>query len=505
MSADPQGRERLPDLDRAPGARPTRTTVRGVVALQLAANGLGAMVVIVYLRWLFPTTLPDGGAALGLNAAWFTGYLAVTMVAAIPINAHVLRKAVAWVDEGRTPTRLERLNVLALPAAETVTAFAGWVGAAVLFGLLNEDALRVSVGVVVAGLVTCAGLYLLLERHFRPLFVLALDGTRPPSNRREILPRLMLAWVVGSAAPLLGLGAAAIGVPAEELADAGLRVTVAVIIAVVAGGLVMRAAASAVALPVEEVREAMAKVEDGDLDVDVPVTNIGELGRLQSGFNAMVVGQRERRQLRDLLGRQVGGEVAEHQLAVGDAMAAEAREVSVLFVDLAGFTSYAETRDPTDVIAHLNAFFSVVVDRVMAAGGLVNKFEGDAALCVFGAPVAQSDHAARALAVAADLPDAVVEVVPSVGVGIGVATGVAVAGNLGTAERYEYTVIGDVVNTAARLADLAKHEPEGVLVGLETLHHAGDPPGWERCGPVRLRGRTADIDVARRCPPSGGS
>lgn len=478
-------------------AAQARSTVRGVLVLQLLANGAGALVVVVYLRLLFPVALPDGGRALGINLTAFTIYLGVTVIVAIPVNAVVLHRNVGWVRAGRDPSWVERLKVLTLPFFETVSAFLAWVGAAVLFGVLNDRGTRVSVGIVLAGLITCSLLYLLLERHFRPVFALALEHATLPPNRREILPRLMLAWLLGSAVPLVALGMAAINVPSDQLAGLGTQVAVATAVSVIAAGLVMRAAATAVALPVEEVRSAMARVEEGDLGVEVRVTNVGELGRLQAGFNAMVAGLREGRQLRDLLGRQIGGQVVEHQLLTGDALGGEAREVSVLFVDLAGFTAFAERHEPTQVITELNRFFAIVVSAVMAEGGMVNKFEGDAALCIFGAPADLPGHQARALRAAVRIPEVVHRQLPSVGVGVGVATGTVVAGHLGTRERFEYTVIGDAVNLAARLADLAKVHPGNALATVTTVTAAGpDASSWCPLGPLTVRGRQAPVEVA---------
>jgi adenylate cyclase len=127
----------------------------------------------------------------------------------------------------------------------------------------------------------------------------------------------------------------------------------------------------------------------------------------------------------------------------------------------------------------------------------VNKFEGDAALCIFGAPVEQDDHAARALRAARELrkrlrTDAGLEAA------VGVSSGVAVAGNVGTERRYEYTVIGDPVNEAARLTELAKQRPERLLASGRSLQAAGDSEAshWRLEGEVVLRGRAQPTQLA---------
>jgi adenylate cyclase len=409
-------------------------TVRGVLLLQLAANGAGALLVLAYLAIVFPDSSPADGKAADINTLVFGLYLLVAVVIALPVNKKFLDTAMGWVRDGRPPTPIERWATLAQPLQQTVSAFLVWVGAAVIFGVLNQtvaNSLRVAAGITVAGLITCCLLYLLLERHFRPVFALALEDADLPRWRREIQARLMLAWLLGSAVPLIAVGLAPVGVPAAELAQSGTRLTILVITGVVAGGLVMRAAATAVSLPIEEVSDALARVEEGDLEVEVPVTHIGEIGRLQHGFNAMVGGLRERRRLQDLFGRQVGTDVARRAVERDPQLGGEAREITALFVDLENFTSFTESHTPEEVVAELNTFFEIVIRVVMDEGGWVNKFEGDAALCIFGAPAHQPDHAARALRAAARLPAEVAKLPDAPGVGIGVATGPVVAGNIG--------------------------------------------------------------------------
>jgi adenylate cyclase len=146
----------------------------------------------------------------------------------------------------------------------------------------------------------------------------------------------------------------------------------------------------------------------------------------------------------------------------------------------------------------LNRFFTVVVEVVRAHGGLVNKFEGDAALAIFGAPVEQPDAPTRALAAARELSSRLRAELPELRAGIGVSSGSAVAGNVGAAERYEYTVIGDPINEAARLTELAKRRPAGVLAS-EAILASADPAEadrWRRDGEVTLRGRTEPTRLA---------
>jgi adenylate cyclase len=139
-----------------------------------------------------------------------------------------------------------------------------------------------------------------------------------------------------------------------------------------------------------------------------------------------------------------------------------------------------------------------VVEVIETHGGWVNKFEGDAALCVFGAPADQPEAAARARAAGRELGLRLGRELPELGAGIGVSAGPAVAGNVGAERRLEYTVVGDPVNEAARLSELAKKLPGGVLASEAALSRASaDEVGqWHLGEETVLRGRTAATRLA---------
>ena len=242
----------------------------------------------------------------------------------------------------------------------------------------------------------------------------------------------------------------------------------------------------------------MAQVEAGDTDVAVRVDDGSEIGLLQAGFNRMVAGLRERDQVRDLFGRHVGEEVAASALGRGHELGGELRDASVLFVDVVGSTSFAASRDPHDVVETLNRFFSIVVDVVTLHGGWVNKFEGDAALCAFGAPTEHPDASTAALVAARELGRRLHLELDGLDAALGVSAGMVVAGNIGAARRYEYTVVGDPVNEAARLTELAKTRPGRLLASEEILRRASEHEAarWKLGEQVLLRGRPEPTRVA---------
>jgi len=249
--------------------------------------------------------------------------------------------------------------------------------------------------------------YLLVERILRRSAIRALGGV--PVRRRRlvsgVLVRGVAFWALGTAMPVVGLMLAGLfALLYRDSSPTQLATTILVIGGIAVGGglLTTVGAARATADPVVAVRRALARVQDGDLDVRVPVYDNTELGQLQAGFNTMVEGLRERERIRDLFGRHVGRDVAEAAAARTDDihLGGEVRPVAVLFVDLTGSTTMAVNRPPEEVVGVLNRFFGVVVESVEEAGGWINKFEGDAALAVFGAPIDLDDAAGSALAAA---------------------------------------------------------------------------------------------------------
>jgi len=170
----------------------------------------------------------------------------------------------------------------------------------------------------------------------------------------------------------------------------------------------------------------------------------------------------------------------------------------VIFVDIIGSTQLVTGRPATEVVDLLNRFFAVIVEEVDRHHGLVNKFEGDAALAVFGAPNHLDHPEDDALAAGRTIARRIREEVPECDAGIGVASGEAVAGNVGAKERFEYTVIGEPVNEAARLCELAKSTPTHLLASSEAVQNAGESERghWTFGDTVTLRGHDEPIRLA---------
>jgi adenylate cyclase len=473
------------------------------------ANLLAAVVVFLFLTLVMPAPADaeDDWASFRLNVLVMVGYLLVALPLGWLWTRSLFAPVTMWLSEGRAPTSSERDRTLQFPLQGYKVMGSLWGGAALLFGTLNAFSspglgALVGFGIALGGLTTCAVVVLWAERAMRDVIALALAGGVPeePVGPR-VGARMVLAWALATGIPLFGLVLAASAVllgaevSAERLAATALFLGA---LGLSIGLLAVWIAGRSVAEPVEEVRGALAEVERGNLEAEAPVSQGSEVGLLAAGFNRMVAGLRERERLRDLFGRHVGEDVARRALEHGVELGGEVRHCAVLFVDLVGSTGLAATRPPAEVVALLNRFFGLVVEVVRRHGGWVNKFEGDAALCVFGAPEDQPDAASRALAAARELRDRLNRELPMLEAGIGVSAGPAVAGNVGAPERLEYTVIGDPVNEAARLTELAKTSPGGVLASEAALA-ASDPAEaerWQLDGEVVLRGRGGPTRLA---------
>ena len=218
----------------------------------------------------------------------------------------------------------------------------------------------------------------------------------------------------------------------------------------------------------------------------------------------MVNGLRERERIRDLFGRHVGREVAAAAERERPALGGEERHVAVVFIDIVGSTQMVRNRPPADVVRLLNRFFTVVVDEVDRYRGLVNKFEGDASLAIFGAPNHLNHPEDAALAAARGMAERLVTEVPECTAGIGVAAGEVVAGNVGAKERFEYTVIGEPVNEAARLCELAKSRPGKLLASSQTVEGASESERahWSLGRHVKLRGHDQRTRLASPVEPA---
>ena len=251
--------------------------------------------------------------------------------------------------------------------------------------------------------------------------------------------------------------------------------------------------------PIRRLAVAARSIREGDLDAVAPLpgSRMRELDEAATSFNAMVEGLRERKMMRELFGRFMPESVAAALLRDRGALAPHTGEATILFADLAGFTALSERLRPEEIVEMLNAYFSVLVEIVERHGGVVTQFQGDAVLATFNVPLADPDHARRALECAAEIQRTIAGrdfAGTRLACRIGVNTGLVVAGNVGAEGRMNYTVHGDAVNLAARLEQLNKEHGTAVLVAASTAALAPDFP-LRAMGGVAVRGKSETVAV----------
>ncbi len=484
----------------------------------LQSDIIGALFVLGFLRFGLPPVdriqLQDLPV---FNLAIFLGYLVLSFTIGAYVSLRLLIPVMRWqrrdsllVDSDPAATELARTRALKMPFYRSVVSVTNWCLGSVVFivaswPVASRAAPVVAVATALGATATAIIGYLQSERVLRPVAVAALRGGVPENYRAAgVILRQVLTWVLSTGVPVLAIVLALVASKFQILTASADRLTTPILIMAIAALLVGLAgtvlAAMAIADPLRQLRWALGEVQRGTYNAHMQIYDASELGLLQAGFNDMVRDLAERQRLRDLFGRYVGEDVARRALERGTELGGQERDVAVLFIDLVGSTQLASNRPAAEVVSLLNEFFRVVVDTVNRHGGFVNKFQGDAALAIFGAPIEHPDASGAALAASRELHDELLSVLGSeMEFGIGVSAGRAIAGHIGAQARFEYTVIGDPVNEAARLTELAKLEVGHVLASAIAVRGALDAEAlcWDVGEIVELRGRTVPTQLAR--------
>lgn len=500
----------MPDVPTEPVTATRRSArsiaTRYVLALTgaqiLTATEVAAVIISLSSQAFGETRKLLTGTNLAILIVLIVLSLAVTVAAALWNITPSLR----WFVTGAEPDDAQRRHAINLVRRETAILLSTWAVSGVVLIALNPDAGWASAALLVFGVLFGASSsvstsLLFSQRIFRPIVAAANKDFTARVAAPGVISRLVLMWVVNSALPSISVALLivchAYGWFIPTSASVVIPVVVMTLVSVALGLRALILVSRSISDPIGDVVEAMAEVERGHLGRTVDVYEQSEIGRLQHGFNRMVAGLAERDRLRDLFGRHVGPDVVRQAIEADETLSGGERDVAVLFIDLAASTELAVDRPPQEVADVLNAFFRIVVAAVDAHGGAINKFQGDAALAVFGAPL-RSDHAATAALETARALSADMRTLPVVDFGIGVSAGRVFAGNIGAENRYEYTVIGDPVNEAARLADTAKSAPGRTITSSAAIDRA-DPAErqrWTAHGSTLLRGRSEPTRIS---------
>ena len=459
----------------------------------------------------------------------------VVVVGILIVGRRRLNGPLKWLKHaalGEVPPPAVQRQAIEVPYTAAVITYVGWVVAGLLSSvnvgfLISSSApdwprfWQIFIGMIcIAGPLTTVLVYLAFERVWRPILPRFFPNNElvyQQGFRLSIRWRLNILFMV-SAVPVVVLAVLAYDLakeiaasddPSRLLPELFSLESFIVGVSIVVALAIARSVATSVIEPLERFQRHLIQVRDGDLESRVPVTSNDELGVLAYGFNAMVDGLRQEEVIRELFSRYVTREVAEHAIEFGAAPGGELIEASVLFADIRGFTTLTEASDPDVLIAMLNRYFRLASSVVVGRGGMVNKYGGDSILAVFGTPLnPASDHAERAYAAALELPKALERFnaeqaalgEPRIEIGIGIATGPILAGNVGSDDRLEYTVIGDAVNVASRLQAMTRELDATILVADGTARLVPDRDALEEIGqlPFEVKNEPVTVYAVRR-------
>jgi adenylate cyclase len=264
-----------------------------------------------------------------------------------------------------------------------------------------------------------------------------------------------------------------------------------------------------VTAPLERLARLSQLIATGNFDVQAASKMQAwfrdEVGELAVAFDHMTAGLKERDKVKRLFSKFHGSSVTENLLQGEATLGGQRKEVVVFFSDIRGFTSYSEKRSPEEVVEMLNEYFGIMVGIINKNGGVVDKFIGDAIMAIWGAPVSSGSDAANAVRAALEMRKGLSELnerriarnQDPILIGMGLHLGPVISGTIGSNERMEYTVIGNVVNTASRIEAATKAFGSDLLVSSEVLARVEGLFETELAGAAEVKGRSEELKLYR--------
>ncbi|MEY2425725.1 MAG: adenylate cyclase [Actinomycetota bacterium] len=443
-----------------------------------------------------------------------TGILVGLTIAAF-ISARTETALMDWVghddrgDREASERAVEAWNGLAtLPVRVVIRAeicVAMVTGTPLLIAAVTEARLRApAIGILAFGMVIlelgCGSFGLILIDIFLRPVRTEIDAALPADFQPSHLgigmgPRIAAELFILILAPTV-LTAGALTQPGGGAGGLARTFAVGIVVTATFSGLIGLVIVERVSAPIRDLISGTRAVGAGDLAVRVPLANTDEHLILTDSFNRMVMGLRERLALQSAMGFYVDPGVAQRMMAEGARITGEAADVTVMFVDIVGFTAHAEGSAPEEIVSDLNEFFELIIPPIIDAGGHANKLLGDGLMAVFGVPLPYDDHADRALAAAREISTRLAgRYGGRLRAGVGLNSGKVVVGSMGGGPKLDYTIIGDAVNVAARVEAWTRVTGDVILLTDTTRAMLSHSNGLTSRGSHEIRGRTAHVEL----------
>ena len=540
-----------------------RTFRLKIMVASILLNVFGAGLTFVYFTFIRSGLMPYPEQPDVRSQTWyFVLVMIVVFSAAILFSLRYpgrLWRDLATVKDEPDPNRVEAMvgRFLNLPFNTSALSLFAWLGAGVLYGILPPVLLfhapeaahwyrsyQLFFGIVFVGApFTVICLYFITEwivrATVRSVFSPAVLATVPHSFHLNVLPKVLLASLLIGTVPVTIISYVTLGQIHEVTAGMldpqsfiekmplviAFLLSLAVLVAVALSIFVARS----VSEPLRELRSAMDRIRNGDLDVNVPVVSSDEVGNMAEGFNRMVAGLRERDFIRDTFGSYLSPEVVSEILSspAGVNLGGELRDVTILVADLRGFTSLAANVGPEAVVKILNRFLEKMVDIITRYGGTIDEFTGDGILAFFGAPRLMTDAPTRAVQCSIEMQnvmhtlneelqsDLIADKEKTEGrdpvnpgnsfagqltlrMGIAINKGQLIVGNIGCEQRRKYGAVGTPINVAFRIEKMAG---EGaILISEEVYKSVADVITVQPMTGIELKGIDHLVTLYRVIP-----
>lgn len=371
--------------------------------------------------------------------------------------------------------------------------------------------LHLPTSVVISGLLTVTNAFFIVELLVgRLLFPILFQGESPANTPGAIsLPlsrRTFLCAIAACVCPVLSLVLLEFA-EATSMQDFNWFMVFVSAFGISLGLLCSWIVSHHIVEPIVALQNAAQQVASGDLNVRIELPRADEFGPLIDEFNRMVAGLRARRELRARFGLHVGRRTAELILAQDPGQTGTEQQITVMFCDIRNFTARCSVTPADEIVPLLNQFLTVMVETVEDRHeGVVNKFLGDGFMALFGLgdPEAErgahSESAVRAgldmIAQLKTLNEALsADDLPELGIGIGIHTGKAIVGSVGSTNRLEYTAIGDTVNLASRVEGLTKRVGRSLLVTADTAQYLPADLPLQRLPPEPVKGQLKPVEI----------